>query len=88
MSRTNPRITSAMAPYIIMGPRSWRFLRKELIVLDDLGGVRFNMRVSFYAKRYKEHSIPLARETILPEKDNLCAGGLQEHVPERRQVYR
>jgi hypothetical protein len=61
-----------------MGPRIWRFLRKELIVLDDLGGVRFNMRVSFYAKRYKEQGIPLARETILPEKDILCAGGLEE----------
>jgi hypothetical protein len=49
-----------MAPYIMMGPRIWRFLRKELMVgLDDLGGVRFNMRVSFYAKRYKEQGIPL-----------------------------
>jgi hypothetical protein len=39
-----------------------------MVGLDDLGGVRFNMRVSFYARSYKMHSIPLAREIILPEK--------------------
>jgi hypothetical protein len=47
------------------------------MVLDDLGGVRFNMRVSFYARRYEEHSIPLARETILPEKHELRGVSMQ-----------
>jgi hypothetical protein len=30
-------------------PLSWRFLRKELMVLDVFDGVRFNMGLSFYA---------------------------------------
>jgi hypothetical protein len=55
------------------------------MVLDVLGGVRFNMRVSFDAKRYTEHSIPVAREPILPEKENLWAGGCEEKY---RAVYR
>jgi hypothetical protein len=61
--RMNPITTSAIAPYIMSGPLTWRLLRKELSVLEDLGGVRFNIRVSFLGKRdTDEFSTPPGRE--------------------------
>ena len=44
---------AAIAPYIISCPCCWRFLRKELIVLDVSVGGRFNMRLSFMEEKGK-----------------------------------
>lgn len=66
-----------MAPYIRNGPFCWRFLRYELMVFDVLEGVRFNMKMSFLQEEYESFDTPLARETILPEKYELCGISLQ-----------
>src|SRR5215216_2788598 len=63
-SRTNPSTTSEMAPYIRIGPCNLRLLRKELRVLDALGGVRFNIGVPFGRRDTdaNAHSTPPDRE--------------------------